>query len=137
MDLNLCRVGNVMEASLKTTGKGAAGSLAGAGFTAMHGAAVARSGETIAIGAAIGAVVGRGIGADDAIEEHDQEISDCLREKGYEVVADASIGQAIEEIASGVGQAVKGGYEVTAEAISEGYEYTAEQIVALINKLER
>ena len=126
-----------MEASLKTIGKGAAGSLAGAGITAMHGAAVARSGEAIAIGAAIGAVVGLGIGADDAIEEHDQEIFDCVREKGYEVVADATIGQAIEEIASDVGQAVKGGYEVTAEAISEGYEYTAEQIVALINKLER
>ena len=54
-----------MEASLKTIGKGAAGSLAGAGITAMHGAAVARSGEAIAIGAAIGAVVGLGIGADD------------------------------------------------------------------------
>lgn len=102
-----------------------------------HGAAVARSGEAIAIGAAIGAVVGLGIGADDAIEEHDQEIFDCVREKGYEVVADATIGQAIEEIASDVGKAVKSGYEVTAKAVIEGYEYTTGQIVALINKLER
>ena len=99
--------------------------------------AAANSGEAIVVGAAIGAVVGLGVGANDAIEEYDREISNCLREKGYEVVADATIGQAIEEIASGVGQAVKGGYEVTAEAISEGVEYTAEQIVALINKLER
>ena len=76
-------------------------------------------------------------GANDAIEEHHQEISDCLREKGYEVVADVTISQAIEEIASDVGQAVKAGFEVSAEAIYEGYEYTAEQIVALINKLER
>jgi hypothetical protein len=51
------------------------------------------------------------------------------------VVDDATIGQAIEEIASDVGQAVKGGYEVTAEAISEGYEYTAEQIWAIRIKL--
>ena len=63
------------------------GSLAGAGFTAVNGAAAANSGEAIVVGAAIGAVVGLGTGANDAIEDHDQEISDCLREKGYEVVA--------------------------------------------------
>ena len=137
VDLNLCRGGNIAEASLKTIGKGALGSLAGAGIVALHGAAVARSGEAIVVGAAVGAVIGLGVGANDAVEEHDQEISDCLREKGYEVVADAAIGQAIEEIASDVGKAVKSGYEVTAEAVIEGYEYTTGQIVALINKLER
>ena len=99
--------------------------------------AAANSGEAVVVGAAIGAVVGLGVGANDAIEEYDREISDCLREKGYEVVADAAIGQAIEEIASDVGKAVKSGYEVTAEAVIEGYEYTTGQIVALINKLER
>ena len=98
---------------------------------------MARSGEAIVVGAAVGAVIGLGVGANDAVEEHDQEISDCLREKGYEVVADAAIGQAIEEIASDVGKAVKSGYEVTAEAVIEGYEYTTGQIEALINKLER
>ena len=64
--------------------------LASAGITAMHGAAAARSGEAIVVGAAVGAVIGLGVGANDAVEEHHQEISDCLREKGYEVVAAAA-----------------------------------------------
>ena len=76
-------------------------------------------------------VVGLGIGASDAIKEHDQEISDCLRKKGYELVADVTISQAIEEIANDVGRAVKGGFEVTAEAITESVEYTSEQLEAL------
>ena len=90
VDLNLWRGGNIAEASLKTIGKGALGSLAGAGIVALHGAAVARSGEAIVVGAAVGAVIGLGVGANDTVEEHHQEISDCLREKGYEVVAAAA-----------------------------------------------
>ena len=39
IDLNVCRGGNIAEASLKTIGKGVVGSLAGAGFTAVNGAA--------------------------------------------------------------------------------------------------
>ena len=89
IDLNLCRGGNIAEASLKTIGKGALGSLAGAGIVALHGAAAAGSGEAIVVGAVVGAVVGLGVGANDAVEEHQQEIADCLREKGYEVVAAA------------------------------------------------
>ena len=45
LDLNLCRGGNIVEASLKTIGKDAAGSLAGAVITAMHGAAAAFKGK--------------------------------------------------------------------------------------------
>ena len=88
-------------------------------------------GEAIVVGAAIGAVLGLGIGASDAIEEHDKDISDFLREKGYELVDDVTISQAIEEIASDVGRVVKGGFEVTAEAITESVEYTTEQLEAL------
>jgi outer membrane lipoprotein SlyB len=87
VDLNFCRGGNIAEATFKTIGKGALGSLAGAGIVALHGAAVANSGEAIVVGAVVGAVVGLGVGANDAIEEHNQDIADCLREKGYEVVA--------------------------------------------------
>ena len=87
VDLNFCRGGNIAEASLKTIGKGALGSLAGAGIVALHGAAAAGSGEAIVVGAVVGAVVGLGVGAKDAVEEHQQEIADCLREKGYQVVA--------------------------------------------------
>lgn len=89
-DLNLCRGGNIAEASLKTIGKGAVGSLAGAGIVALHGAVAAGSGEALVAGAIVGAVIGLGVGANDAIEEHNQEIADCLREKGYEVVAVAA-----------------------------------------------
>jgi hypothetical protein len=134
VDLNVCRGGNIAEASLKTIGKGALGSLAGAGVMVLHGAAAANSGEAIVVGAAVGAVIGLGIGANDAIEEHEQEIADCLREKGYQVVADGAdfeIAPAIEEIASDVENAFISGYEVTAEAVKGGYEYTAEQIEAL------
>lgn len=87
VDLNFCRGGNIAEASLKTIGKGALGSLAGTGIVALHGAAAAGSGEAIVVGAVVGAVVGLGVGAKDAVEEHQQEIADCLREKGYQVVA--------------------------------------------------
>ena len=91
IDLNACRGGNIAEASLKTIRKGVVGSLAGAGFTAMHGAE-AQSSEFIAVDATTGVVLGLGIGANDAIKNHDQEISDCLREKGYKVLADNTIG---------------------------------------------
>lgn len=87
VDLNFCRGGNIAEATLKTIGKGAVGSLAGAGIVVLHGAAAAGSGEAVVVGAIVGAAIGLGIGANDAVEEHNQEISDCLREKGYEVVA--------------------------------------------------
>jgi hypothetical protein len=56
VDLNLCRGGNIVEASIKTIGKGAVGSLAGAGVMVLHGAAAANSGEAIVVGAAVGAV---------------------------------------------------------------------------------
>ena len=134
VDLNLCRGGNFTEASLKTIGKGALGSLAGAGVMVLHGAAAANSGEAIVVGAAIGAVIGLGVGAHDAVEEHETEIADCFRQKGYQVVdggGDIDIGPAIEEVASDVGSAVKSGYLVTAEAVVDGYKYTAEQVEAL------
>jgi outer membrane lipoprotein SlyB len=87
VELNICRGGNIAEASLKTIGKGALGSIAGAGVVALHGAATAGSGEAIVAGAIVGAVIGLGVGANDAIEEHNQGIAACLRGKGYEVVA--------------------------------------------------
>jgi outer membrane lipoprotein SlyB len=55
VDLNLCRGGSIAEASLKTFGKGALSSLAGAGVVALHGAVAAGSGEAIVAGAIVGA----------------------------------------------------------------------------------
>ena len=54
--LDHCRGGNIVEATLKTAGAGAIGSLAGAGIVALHGAVAAGSGEAIVVGAAVGAV---------------------------------------------------------------------------------
>jgi hypothetical protein len=85
-DLNTCRGGNIAEATIETIGVGLLGSLGGAALVATHGAVAAGSGEAVVVGAIVGATVGLGIGANDAIEEHDQKIADCLRKKGYEVV---------------------------------------------------
>ncbi|MBT3766522.1 MAG: hypothetical protein HOF84_11765 [Rhodospirillales bacterium] len=87
LDLNFCRGGNIAEATAKTVGVGALGSLGGAAIMVMHGAAAANNGEAIVVGAVVGAVVGLGVGANDAIEDHNQEVANCLREKGYQVVA--------------------------------------------------
>ena len=87
VDLDHCRGGNLAEATLETIGIGALGSLAGAGIVATHGAVAAGSGEAVVVGAIVGAVIGLGIAANDAIDEHQQEIADCLREKGYLIVA--------------------------------------------------
>jgi outer membrane lipoprotein SlyB len=85
--LNLCQGRNFVEGSLKTIGAGLLGSLGGAAIVGVHGAVAAGGPEAIAVGAAIGAVIGLGIGVKDAVDEYDQEITDCLRDKGYEFIA--------------------------------------------------
>jgi hypothetical protein len=86
-DLNLCQAVKFADASLNTIGASLIGTLGGAAIVGIHGAVAAGSPEAIAVGAITGAVIGFGIGAKDAINGYDQEIVECLREKGYEVVA--------------------------------------------------
>ena len=93
-DLNLCRGGNILASSATTIGKTAVGSMAGAGIMFLHGAAAAGSAEAIVAGAAIGALVGLGVGAKDAIKDHKQEIRTCLLKKGYKIVGDGAINMA-------------------------------------------
>ena len=91
-DLNQCRGGNIAEASLKTIGVGVVGSVVGAAhFAAL--AIHADSAEVAVAGAAIGAAVGIGVGAFDAVKKRDDAIADCLREKGYDVMASAQTAQ--------------------------------------------
>ena len=83
VDLNDCRGGNLAEASVKSLGVAALGSLWGVAHGLPSGAIHGDGLEGAAIGAAVGAVVGFGMGAADAIENHNSEISGCLRGKGY------------------------------------------------------
>ena len=79
---------------------------------------------------------GRGVGANDAVEEHDQEIADCLRQMGYEVVVDAAgvaLGPTIEEIASDVGQTIRDGYQYIGEQIQSLYKYLGDKCKSKMN----
>ena len=86
-DLDTCRGGNIVEATASTIGVGLVGSAIGAVTVATHGAVAANSGEAIVAGAIVGGVIGLGKGAADAVEEHNGKIADCLRSKGYQIVA--------------------------------------------------
>ena len=86
-DLDTCRGGNIVEATASTIGVGLVGSAIGAATVATYGAIAANSGEAIVAGAIVGGVIGIGKGAADAVEEHNGKIADCLRSKGYQIVA--------------------------------------------------
>jgi hypothetical protein len=81
------RIGNIVEATASTIGVGLVGSAIGAATVATYGAIAANSGEAIVAGAIVGGVIGIGKGAADAVEEHNGKIADCLRSKGYQIVA--------------------------------------------------
>jgi len=84
-DLFNCRGGTVLEATATSLGVAAFGAFWGAMQGAPAGAMAGDTAEGIAIGAAVGAVAGFGYGAIKAIEKHDGEIVNCLRDKGYEI----------------------------------------------------
>ena len=82
-DLNICRGGNFIAASARSIGIAMLGSAYGAIYGAHTGAVNGDTAEGAAIGAALGGAIGLGIGALDALEKHEAEISSCLGEKGY------------------------------------------------------
>lgn len=84
-DLNLCRGGSIVEASARSIGVAMVGSALGAVNGASLGMWNGNGWEGAAIGAAVGGTIGIGVGAFEAIEKHDTEISSCLRDKGYVV----------------------------------------------------
>ena len=59
---------------------GAWGALEGAAIAAAHGA---DAGDAAIIGAAVGGVLGLGIGAADAVKDRDEKVRGCVASKGY------------------------------------------------------
>ncbi len=83
LDLSLCGSGQVVEATLDTTGRVITGSLIGAINFAAIGAAEAK--EAAIIGAIVGGTIGFGVGAYDAIKSFEVDLTGCLRKKGYKI----------------------------------------------------
>ena len=79
-DLNECRGGPWVQAIMVGVGIGAWGALEGVAVGAAHGA---DAGDAAIIGAAVGGVLGLGIGAADALTERDEKVRGCVASKGY------------------------------------------------------
>ena len=84
-DLFECRGGTVLEAAADSISVATFGAVMGVFHGAPVGVAAGNGFEGAIIGAAVGAVIGLGVGAAEAIEKHEGEIVNCLRDKGYEV----------------------------------------------------
>ena len=83
MDLNTCRGGNVLTAALYGFGGAFVGSAVGAAEGATTGAIRNDSAEGAIIGAIVGSILGLGVGAYEVLENQDDEIENCLIQKGY------------------------------------------------------
>ena len=82
-DLNICRGGNVLTATLYGFGGAFVGSAVGAAEGATTGAIRNDSAEGAIIGAIVGSILGLGVGAYEVLENQDDEIENCLIQKGY------------------------------------------------------
>ena len=82
-DLSECQGGNLAEASTKTFGVAVVGSALGAFHGLIGGIQAGNADAGVVIGAAVGGTLGLGVGAAEAVKEHDDEIAGCLRGKGY------------------------------------------------------
>ena len=84
-DLNECQGGSAIEAALETTGVVLWGSLVGAYHGLYIGIAASDKAEGMIFGAVVGASVGIGIGAVESVSEFNDDVTECLRAKGYGV----------------------------------------------------
>jgi len=84
-DLAECRGGHLIYATAESLKVAFIGSLVGSVHGVTQGAIYGDSREGAAIGAIAGAVLGFGVGASNALNERDELISACLRERGYQV----------------------------------------------------
>ena len=82
-DLNNCRGGTFIEASVSSVGTAMLGSLYGAWYGMLNGSLHGESAQGAAIGAALGATVGLGVGALNELKNEEGEIASCLEGKGY------------------------------------------------------
>ena len=84
-DLNTCRGGHVLAATLETIKYGTVGGAVGA----VHGLsymAYADSMAGVVVGAVAGSVLGAGAGVLEGVKDREKEIAGCMREKGYAIV---------------------------------------------------
>ena len=82
-DLNDCRGGGVVVAAVYGLGAATYGSAVGAVQGAYYGLIAGDWDEGAAIGAAVGGVVGFGLGATGALDKQKEEVESCLVGKGY------------------------------------------------------
>ena len=84
-DLNECQGGSAFEAALETTSVGLLGSVVGAYHGLFSGFTAGETAEGMLVGAIVGASAGIGIGAVASVSEFNDEVTECLRVRGYAV----------------------------------------------------
>ena len=82
-DLSECRGGTALVFVADRLGSALVGSAYGLLHGVSFGALAGNSAEGAAIGSIVGGAVGLGVGGYEAAEEHDRELAQCLRGKGY------------------------------------------------------
>jgi hypothetical protein len=85
VDLDLCRGGTSFNAALHGIGGAVVGSIIGAADGAYHGALAGDAPEGAVVGAVIGSVFGVIVGAYKPIQDQEENIRQCLTDKGYMV----------------------------------------------------
>ena len=84
-DLNTCRGGHILAATLETAKYGTVGGAVGA----VHGLSYWAYSDSMAgvlVGAVAGSVLGTGAGVFQGVKDRETEIARCLRDKGYTIV---------------------------------------------------
>ncbi len=84
-DLSDCRGGPALVFAADRLESTLVGSAYGFVLGVYHGAIAGDSSEGAVIGTIVGGAVGLGVGGYDAISEHDRELAQCLRGKGYAI----------------------------------------------------
>ncbi len=85
-DLDACRGGGAAEATVSGLKGAVIGSAIGAAEGASSGAISGDSAEGAIFGTILGAIVGLGVGAYEAVTERETNLSNCLRDKGYDII---------------------------------------------------
>jgi hypothetical protein len=87
LDLDTCRGGTLIEASLDSVGIALIGAAIGASHGAVNGTYFGDTEEGAIIGAIVGGTLGLGVGAVKALSDKDDAMTSCLRDKGYVVTS--------------------------------------------------
>ena len=91
IDLDACRGGTDSVAALESFEAFLQGTLIGTYYGLLSGTASGDAAEGMAVGAVIGAVVGLGVGGTKTLHDRNAVVTNCLRRKGYTIVADQGV----------------------------------------------